>query len=68
MPANSADTNPKEPAPDPARIRDLSDFCRKWPQLRRLIPPESLAQPEEARLVLGWLLLLADRVCLHFDE
>lgn len=49
------------------RIRDLSDFCLKWPELREIVlarEREGLAAEDtELQVVLRWLRLLADRVC-----
>ena len=54
-------------------IRDLSDFCLRWPELRPLVEkhcpgpggnvPESSA--DEHTEIVHWLCLLADRVCLE---
>ncbi len=47
-------------------IRDLSDFCVQWADLKPRLAPEALAQAgldPEQREAVGWLVLLADRVC-----
>ena len=47
-------------------IRDLSDFCEKWSELRPTVSDDSLAAsslPDQSREVIRWLTLLADRVC-----
>ena len=48
-------------------IRDLSDFCLKWPELRSIVlarEREGLAAEDpELQVVLRWLRLLADSVC-----
>ena len=54
-------------------IRDLSDFCLRWPELRPQIE-KYLAGPggnvvgrsaDEQTEIVRWLCLLADRVCLE---
>lgn len=59
----------KLPEPIAARVgnlRDLSDFCQIWPELREFIIVDdlSVSQGEELdRAIVRWLVLLADRVC-----
>lgn len=52
-------------------IRDLSDLCEHWTDLRAILldreaPNQTLTGDQEA--LVGWLVLLADRVCLDFDR
>lgn len=51
---------------EPLGIRDLSDFCLKWPDLREELQRRLRAEPGEERTeaIIGWLVLLADRACL----
>lgn len=54
---------------DPGKLRDLSDFCQHWPELRSQVSDENLmvlALPDNARQIIEWLVRLADRV--HHDE
>lgn len=48
-------------------IRDLSDFCLRWPELRNIVQASErngfAADDPALRVVLRWLCLLADRVC-----
>lgn len=47
-------------------VRDLSDFCLRWPDLRAELQRNVHAAPCDARTesIIGWLVLLADRSCL----
>ena len=50
-----------------ADIRDLSEFCLEWPNLRECL--NATAAPTEdwnpdAKNVLNWLIMLADRTCV----
>lgn len=54
---------------NPKKVRDLSDFCQHWPELRHNVVEERLAAldlPDDVRQVVGWLVRLADRV--HRDD
>ena len=48
-------------------IRDLSDFCLQWPDLREIVLSRERegfgTDDPDLRMVLLWLRLLADRVC-----
>ena len=48
-------------------IRDLSDFCERWPEIRDSMPDIPVARkslkPGQQEVV-KWMLLLTDRVCL----
>ena len=48
-------------------IRDLSDFCLRWPDLREIVLRREREgfDPDDPdlRAVLRWLRLLADRIC-----
>ena len=49
-------------------IRDLSDFCQKWPSLRSLFLSDNFdesLEKDDVKHVVEWLVLLADRVCLE---
>jgi hypothetical protein len=48
------------------QLRDLSDFCQQWPDLKLLVEDSRLERsPLESETVevIGWLRDLADRVC-----
>lgn len=48
------------------QLRDLSDFCQQWPDLKLLVEDGRLERaPLESDTVevIGWLRDLADRVC-----
>ena len=71
------DENPEKSAATEAmqlrairEIRDLSDFCLKWPSLKEKVAPAALdgsGLPEASRQTIRWLALLADRVCHDID-
>ena len=46
-------------------LRDLSDFCTCWPELRVLVADERIdvpGLPEETKATIAWLRQLAERV------
>lgn len=48
-------------------VRDLSDFCQKWPAIKELMINADTGETEcgaAERQVMVWLTHLADRVCL----
>ncbi len=54
-----------------ASIRDLSDFCIRWPDLRQWVSDDALhgvSGPEDTLRTIRWLVLLADRVCYDFES
>lgn len=49
-----------------AAIRDISEFCEKWPDLKKLHDVkevENLSIEPEIKELIVWLYKLADRVC-----
>ena len=47
-------------------VRDLSDFCQNWPDIRELVDIKELrttGTKESQIIVIGWLMHLADKVC-----
>ncbi len=47
-------------------LRDLGDFCIAWPELRELVAKDAIEASdlsEDAKEVVAWLSLLADKVC-----
>ncbi|MEL6335378.1 MAG: hypothetical protein AAFQ88_01905 [Pseudomonadota bacterium] len=47
-------------------LRDLSDFCQHWPELREIATdPTFLGDnpSDERRAMMTWLVALADRIC-----
>jgi hypothetical protein len=49
-------------------VRDLSEFCQKWPRLRPIVSDIETTEEissEEVREIVKWLVLLADRVCFR---
>ena len=47
-------------------VRDLSDFCQKWTDIRELVDIKELrttGTKESQIIVIGWLMHLADKVC-----
>ena len=56
---------------DLGSIRDLSDFCNNWPQVRRWVSDDALGAASihaNTLTTIRWLVLLADRVCYDFDQ
>lgn len=57
-------------------IRDLSDFCLRWSECRPVVRQglaglerdRSAGHADEFASIVNWLCLLADRVCLDFQE
>lgn len=53
------------------KIRDLSDFCTQWPDLRNLVATGQLDEAgmaDETRRTIEWLTVLADKVCVVTNE
>ena len=49
-------------------IRDLSDFCQKWPFLRGVFIDNDFdlqIEKDDVKHIVEWLVLLADRICLE---
>lgn len=49
-------------------LRDLSDFCQYWPELKKLVADERLAGIDlhagaDTYRTIKWMRALADRVC-----
>lgn len=45
-------------------LRDLSDFCVEWPDIRRsVINAKDRCEDPGAAAALSWLIPLADKVC-----
>ncbi len=46
-------------------LRDLSDFCTRWSELRPLADDACAVSDltDDQREIVGWLILLADRTC-----
>ncbi len=47
-------------------IRDLSDFCENWFELKELISDKNITRSNldvETKQLVSWLRLLADRTC-----
>ncbi len=54
-----------------ASIRDLSDFCEAWPELRKRVQHHiqcDTAEESELRDTLKWLCLLSDRICAQASD
>lgn len=54
------------PDPTDADIRDLADFCVRWPVLKGTVNEHALegaAVPAQSRATIAWLVSLADAVC-----
>ena len=52
------------------KLRDLSDFCQNWPELRALLTAEcdgTAVENQSKQAIVNWLVLLADRVCATED-
>ncbi len=50
----------------PVEIRDLSDFCQQWTTIRQSIENENNFAEQldvDQRVIIDWLIKLADRVC-----
>lgn len=48
-------------------VRDVSDFCEKWTQIRVLLTDENIkldAANPETKVIFEWLVKMADRVCV----
>ncbi|MEM8853058.1 MAG: hypothetical protein AAGD34_05105 [Pseudomonadota bacterium] len=62
----------RDDATAPVKVRDLSDFCERWPQLRPSL--ETFVQDRDdlgdVGETIGWLIVMADKVCKidKFDE
>ena len=54
-----------------SEVRDLSSFCQMWPQLRSNVPDniqKGDVVTEESAETIRWLILMADKVFLDFDN
>ncbi len=51
-------------------LRDLSDFCQHWPELRPILTADDFFEAgadEDKRALLQWMVVFADRVCTTSD-
>lgn len=51
-------------------LRDISDFCTQWPQLKPVLEQEldDVELSNELTKMITWLSTLADRVCVDPSE
>ena len=71
MSQNGDTLHPAGGATDPQSIRDLSDFCNNWTDLRQWVCEDALnnvSAHANTLATIRWLTLLADRVCYDFDQ
>ncbi|XWN30451.1 MAG: hypothetical protein ROR55_23670 [Devosia sp.] len=64
-----ADASLRDDATAPVKVRDLSDFCERWPQLRPSLETyvEGRDDLGEVGETIGWLIVMADKVCKMQD-